>query len=76
MANGTTQLGPGCFMDVEGNVINYQGQNFYRACDEVVFNNPHGGVTYCIKPVGHKSSVHEDSRGHTIGGQQSFALEE
>lgn len=72
--NGTTQLGPECFMDVDRKVINFQGENFYRACNRIVFNNPHGGVSHCILPAAFPHDTHVDSDGHRLGGQQVLQL--
>lgn len=76
MVLGTTQLGPELFMSVDENVISRQGQNYYRSCDELVLNNPHGGTTHCVKRAGHPGDIHEDMDGHTKSTGIQLTLEE
>lgn len=58
-----TDIAPECFTD--GDVISYKGQNFYRACDFLVTEEPEGAGSYCVKRVNHPSGVHEDYIGRT-----------
>lgn len=50
-------------------VMNYQGDNYYRACSHFVADRIDGGVEFCVKRVGHPGSDHESYSGivlHTI----------
>lgn len=52
-----TILGPECFTD--GAVIWYRGENYYRACNEFVYEPADGGQAFCVRRVGHHGDVHE-----------------
>lgn len=55
----------GAFVNHEGNVIGYQGENFYRACGAFVNDLPEGGTAFCVKRVGHPGRMHESYYGAT-----------
>lgn len=76
MVLGTTQLGPELFLDVQERFISYKGTEYYRLCDELVLNDPHGGTTHCVKRVGHPGEEHEDERGHTKSTGRQLSLED
>ena len=57
-----TVLGPELF--INGDVISYKGENYYRACDYPVAQVG-GSQTHCVKRVGHQSHIHEDYDGRT-----------
>lgn len=54
----------GMFASADWKVINRDGENYYRACGEVVFERNDGSTTSCIKPVGHIRWTHEDAHGY------------
>lgn len=54
-------IGPEAFTN--GEVINYKGANFYRACDAWVSNLENGGKSFCVKRVDHPGDFHEDYNG-------------
>lgn len=54
-------LGPGLFTD--GKVINYNGDNYYKACDAEVSDFEGGGKSYCVKRVDHHGHIHENYDG-------------
>lgn len=58
-----TVLGPECFTN--GLVISYQGENYFKACEEFVFDLPDGGQSFCVKRVNHPGDIHEDYDGRT-----------
>lgn len=58
-------IGPSCFASDDEKVINYLGNNYYRACDQVVANNAEGGVSFCVKREDHPGDIHEDYDGRT-----------
>ena len=71
-----TKVGDSAFTN--GNVISYEGENYYRACNYKVSDKPDGGTTYCVKHVDHRSnpnSLHEDFEGHEVphGGESNLA---
>lgn len=55
-----TVLGPELF--INGDVISYKGENYYRACDYPVAEFD-GSVSHCVKRVNHPSHIHEDYDG-------------
>lgn len=57
-------LKKGAFTD--GEVINYQGDNYYRACGAVVTIQ-----SYCVKRVNHPGVLHEDYDGNVRGNNNS-----
>lgn len=57
-------IGPECFTDRDGLVINYKGENFYKACGKFVKGRLDGGTTTCVKRVNHKNDC-EDYDGDT-----------
>lgn len=66
------RLGPECFID--GDVISYQGENFFRACGAFVRDRPDGGQTFCVKRTGHPGVEHEDFDGfRKVGGNDPLA---
>lgn len=50
---------------VQGDVISYKGDNFYRSCGYIVTGTPLLGSTSCLKRIGHPGNVHEDYAGLT-----------
>lgn len=60
-------LGPELFI-VDGDVISYKGENFYRACNAFVRDLPDGGQSFCVKRVGHPGGVHEAYDGSLLRG--------
>lgn len=62
-----TVIGPECFASVDDKVISWKGANFYKACDELVMENPLGGATHCVKRVDHPGDIHEDYDGNRRG---------
>lgn len=62
---GLIDLGPGAFTN--GEVINYEGANYYKACDVWVTKLEGGGQSYCVKRVGHPGFLHEDYDGNVRG---------
>jgi len=53
----------GAFANPDESVINWQGNNYYKACDEPVTENADGGGTFCVKREGHPGDIHEDYDG-------------
>lgn len=53
----------GMFATADWRVINRNGQNYYLACGETVYEFPEGGRSTCVKPVYHKTWTHEDMEG-------------
>lgn len=49
-----------------GDVINYEGLNYYRACDVYVADRPEGGHTFCVLPVNHEGKRHTDFNGSWV----------
>ena len=56
-------LGEGVIISPNKQVINYQGENYYRACAYPVH-----GQERCIKREGHFSAIHEAMNGTTVEG--------
>lgn len=52
-----TDIGPECFTD--DYVISYKGENYYKACDEFVYDRDDGGQSFCVKRVDHPGMYHE-----------------
>ena len=59
-------IGPECF--IRGDVINYQGDNFYRSCGYIVTRDELLGTSSCLKRKNHPGDVHEDYYGHIKKG--------
>lgn len=60
-------IGPECFTDENMAVICYKGENYYRACGELVAEHlADGGKSYCVKPVAHAGVAHEDFEGRMV----------
>lgn len=57
-------LGRELFASADERVICWKGENYYRACGEVVFEYEDGAKSHCIKPVHHISWDHEDFDQH------------
>lgn len=53
----------GMFASSDKKVINWEGENYYRACGELVVEKPEGGSTSCILPVSHRHWDHRDWNG-------------
>lgn len=53
----------------EGDVIVYHGDTYHRACTEFVGVRLDGGMSFCIKRVGHSGNVHEAYDGTTREGE-------
>lgn len=60
-------IGASCFM--KGDVINYLGENFYKACSSFVAELEGGGQSSCVKRIGHPGIIHEDFEGRTREGR-------
>lgn len=56
-------IAPECIIWADGGVISYKGENYYRACDELVSDLPDGGQSFCVKRVNHPGNLHEDYSG-------------
>lgn len=67
ISNDVVDLGPEMFASSDLKVIGYKGENYYRSCPEKVYDKPEGGATFCVKPIGHVQSEHEDAFGRTLG---------
>jgi hypothetical protein len=52
----------GCFADDDETVINYKGENYYKACGHIVMDYG-DGTSSCVKRQGHQSLTHEDYDG-------------
>jgi hypothetical protein len=57
-------LGNSMFASADETVINWKGENYYKACGEFVRNLPEGGTSTCVLRVGHPGRIHEDYDGH------------
>lgn len=57
-------IGPQAFADKEEKVINWKGENFYRACGVIVKVTRYS-TTSCVKRVDHPGDMHEDYDGNT-----------
>lgn len=57
-------IGPQAFANKEETVINWKGENFYRACGVIVQVTRYG-TTSCVKRVDHPGEIHEDYDGNT-----------
>lgn len=53
----------GMFASADWRVICREGEYYYLACGQLVYEKPEGGVTSCVKPLGHKTWGHEDYEG-------------
>lgn len=51
------------FASADWRVISREGENYYKACGEVVHDFKEGGFSTCIKPLYHKTWTHEDFDG-------------
>lgn len=58
-------LGNSMFCDIEEKVINWKGDNFYKACGQHVGSLPGGGTSSCVLPIGHKYGDHIDYDGRS-----------
>jgi hypothetical protein len=47
-------------------IINWKGENFYKACDRIVHEHADGTASYCVKRVDHPGTIHEDWDGQTL----------
>lgn len=76
ISTGIVDIAPGMFASDDLKVINYKGDNYYRACGETVIESlpDDGSRTSCVKPVGHIMSTHEDCYGHTM--DRRYGVEE
>lgn len=61
---GTKNLDAPAFTNALESVINYKGDNYYKACGHIVRQTEHG-TTSCVKRAGHPSAEHEDFYGVT-----------
>lgn len=67
IAQGIIDLAPEMFASSDLKVINYKGNNYYRACGEHVFESKEDGSrSSCVKPAGHIYWEHEDAWGRTL----------
>lgn len=53
----------GAFAAGDQTVINWGGNNYYKACDAPVVQNEDGSGTYCVKREEHPGDIHEDYDG-------------
>lgn len=51
------------FANADKTVVNWQGRNYYQACDELVTGSPEEGGSFCVKRVDHPGDIHEDIDG-------------
>ncbi len=58
-------IGPQCFASGDLSVICFQGENYYRACGELVTGESEDEFTTCVKRVNHPDIIHEDYDGST-----------
>lgn len=68
ITNETKPLGPDSmqmFCDKDETVINWKGENYYKACGSHVRNLPEGGNSSCVLRVGHGGYSHQDYNGVT-----------
>ncbi len=64
-------IGPECFADGDFEVICYKGENYYKACGEVVRviekdGLDPGGHSTCVKRFGHQGGLHQDYDGNMV----------
>lgn len=52
----------GAFSNADESVINWKGENYYRACSEQVTEH-----SFCVKRLDHPGDIHEDIDGVRIG---------
>lgn len=78
ISNDTVDIpATGMFASKDWRVINREGDNYYLACGEVVFEYPKGGNSTCIKPKFHPSWEHEDLDYHVReDGCQTIPIED
>lgn len=69
MVLGTVQLASQLFCNVEETVINYKGDNFYKACEEPVTS-----LSSCVFPGMFPHEQHVDFAGVTTDVQQKLEL--
>lgn len=57
------------FANADKSVVNWEGRNYYQACDVLVTGSPEEGGTFCVKRVDHPGDIHEDFDGNrkTVG---------
>lgn len=65
-------LGSGAFIDGTDSVINYQGNNYYKACGHIVTEFEED-VTTCVKRMDHPTWDHEDWNGTVRMGEFSYS---
>ena len=58
-------IGPECFADEDLTVISYKGMMYYRACSAMITDLVGGGMSFCVKRIGHPGDVHENFEGMT-----------
>lgn len=52
------------FANADKSVVNWEGRNYYQACDVLVTGSPEEGGTFCVKRVDHPGDIHEDIDGN------------
>jgi phosphoribosylpyrophosphate synthetase len=62
-----TVIGPECFVD--GVVISYKGENYYKSCDAFVYDREDGGQSFCVLRVNHHGTIHEAYDGKLRDGK-------
>lgn len=58
--NDIKDLDAPAFTNIAETVINYKGENYYKACPEQVTT-----YSFCVKRVNHPGDIHEDYEGNT-----------
>lgn len=58
-------LGNSMFCNKDETVINWKGENYYKACGAHVRHLPEGGTSSCVLRVGHNGYSHQDYDGVT-----------
>lgn len=58
-------LGPELFASADLRVISYKGNNYYKTCDEKVYDLPAGGATHCVLRMFHHYG-HQDFEGRVL----------
>lgn len=58
------ELDTPAFTNISETVINYKGDNFYKACGVIVNADVITGSTSCVKRINHPGTAHEDWDGN------------
>lgn len=73
-------IGPECYTNRDRTVICYKGENFYRACDKLVYDyppdDPSGHAqSHCVKRIDHPGVWCEDYNGRLRSQRSGLVLE-